>query len=201
MVKKVYGEDENPEEVMEYLKKLYTKPKGESLQVPVKEAIVGTKYWRATWFCVAFIIFGQFTGVNAIMWYSNSIITHMHEAGGGISPRLGTVMIGLAGFFGAFFAMFTAKRFGRRTLVFCGHCVMGVELILVGIFAFYLYNNAALAFIMIFLITYQLTDGSLTYLYVAEVVTDAALGFCFLTLKGTALIISLTTEYIMDSPL
>lgn len=139
---------------MDYLKKLYHKPKGESLQVSIKEAIVGTRYWRATWFCVAFIIFGQFTGVNAIMWYSNSIISRMHEQGGGISPRMGTVMIGLAGFFGAFCAIFTAKKFGRRTLVFSGHCIMGVELILVGFFAFYLYNNAALAFIMIFLITY-----------------------------------------------
>lgn len=55
--------------------------------------------------------------------------------------------------------------------------------------------------IMLFLITYQMTDGSITYLYVAEVVSDGALGFCLFTLKGTALIISLTTEYIMDSPL
>lgn len=34
-----------------------------------------------------------------------------------------------------------------------------------------------------------------------EVVVDNALGFCFLSLKGTALIISLTTEYIMKSQL
>ena len=46
-----------------------------------------------------------------------------------------------------------------------------------------------------------MADGSVTYLYVPEVVVDSALGFCFLILKGTALAISLTTEYLMDSPL
>ena len=158
-------------------------------------------HWRATWFCVAFIIFGQLTGVNAIMWYSNSVIKLMHNNGGGITPRMGTIMIGLAGFFGALIAIFPARYFGRKTLVCVGHCVMGVFLVLVGFFAFKSYNNTALAFIMLFLVTYQMTDGSITYLYVAEVVSDGALGFCFLALKGTALIISLTTEYLMNSAL
>jgi hypothetical protein len=125
----------------------------------------------------------------------------MHEEGGGISPRMGTIMIGLAGFFGALCAILTARSFGRKTLVCTGHCFMGVFLILVGVFSYNLYNDAALVMIMLFLITYQMTDGSITYLYVAEVVVDGALGFCFLCLKGTALIISLTTEYIMDSAL
>lgn len=141
---------------------------------------------------------GQFTGVNAISWYSTTILANMQ---GSISPKFGTVLIGLATFSGALGAMFPAKYFGRKTLVFSGHCVMGVILILVGVFNFITANNAALAMILCFLVTYQLTDGSITYLYVSEVVVDNALGFCFLSLKGTALVISLTTEYIMDSPL
>lgn len=105
-------------------------------EVPMKEAIFGTRYWRATWFCVTFIIFGQFTGVNAIMWYSNSIIKRMHEQGGGITPRLGTILIGLATFFGALVAIFPARIFGRKTLVCTGHCFMGVFLIAVGVFSY-----------------------------------------------------------------
>ncbi len=110
-------------------------------------------------------------------------------------------MIGFATFCGALGAMFPGRYFGRRTLVFSGHCVMGLVLILVGVFNYLNSNNAALAMILLFLVTYQLTDGSIAYLYVSEVVVDNALGFCFLALKGTALVISLTTEYIMDSPL
>ena len=78
----------------------------------------------------------------------------MHEEGGGITPRTGTVLIGLAGFFGALCAMFPARFFGRKTLVFTGHCVIGCLLILVGVFAYNHMNNAALIFIMLFLITY-----------------------------------------------
>lgn len=167
----------------------------------MKEAVLGEQYWRATWFCVGFIIFGQFTGVNAIMWYSNSILSQMHEQGGLITPRVGTVLIGLATFLGALLAMFPARFFGRRTLVLTGHCFMSVFLISVGVLSYKALNDAALIMIMLFLMTYQLSDGSITYLYVTEVVVDNALGFCFLSLKGTALIISLTTEYIMKSKL
>lgn len=135
------------------------------------------------------------------MWYSNSILRQMQQDGGAISPRIGTVLIGLATFLGALFAMFPARFFGRRTLVLIGHCLMSVFLISVGILSYNALNDAALAMIMLFLITYQLSDGSITYLYVTEVVVDNALGFCFLSLKGTALIISLTTEYIMKSSL
>ena len=135
------------------------------------------------------------------MWYSTSIIKRMYDEGGGITPRMGTIMIGLASFFGALCAIFPARYFGRKRLVFTGHCIMGFLLTMVGVFSYKLYNNAALGMIMLFLITYQMTDGSITYLYVSEVVVDGALGFCFLTLKSTALVISLTTEYIMDSPL
>ena len=200
LIKRVYDKKEDHMEILQYLKKTISKPKG-GVSVPLKEAIFGEKYWKATWFCITFIMFGQFTGVNAIMWYSNSIIKRMYDEGGGISPRVGTILIGFATWIGALTAMFPAKKFGRRTLVFTGHCLMGVMLILVGVFSYKLYNNAALAMILLFLITYQLSDGSITYLYVAEVVVDGALGFCFLALKGTALIISLTTEFIMDSPL
>ncbi len=150
---------------------------------------------------MGFIIFGQFTGVNAIMWYSNSILSEMHQEGGVITPRIGTVMIGLATFMGALMAMFPARYFGRRTLVLTGHCLMTVFLVTVGVLSYNKLNDAALAMIMLFLMTYQLSDGSITYLYVSEVVEDNALGFCFLSLKGTALIISLTTEFIMKSSL
>ncbi len=86
-------------------------------------------------------------------------------------------------------------------MVLTGHSLMTAFLISVGILSFYAFNDAALAMIMLFLMTYQLSDGSITYLYVTEVVVDNALGFCFLSLKGTALIISLTTEFIMKSKL
>jgi hypothetical protein len=135
------------------------------------------------------------------MWYSNTILARMNESGGGISPRMGTVLIGICNFVGSIIAIFPVRFFGRKTLVLAGHSVMGPFLILVGVFAVLEYNTLALVMILLFLLTYQMTDGSITYLYVSEVVVDSALGFCFLALKGTALIISLTTEYIMDSPL
>jgi len=73
---------------------------------------------------------------------------------GTISPKNGTVLIGLATFSGALGAMFTARKFGRKTLVFSGHCIMGVILILVGVFNYLSSNNAALAMILLFLVTY-----------------------------------------------
>ena len=39
------------------------------------EALTSSKYWKATWVSMSLGIFLQFTGINAIMWYSNTILS------------------------------------------------------------------------------------------------------------------------------
>jgi hypothetical protein len=58
-----------------------------------------------------------------------------------------------------------------------------------------------LGFILLFLASFQFTDGPLYFMYTSEVTVDSGLGFGVFGIKFTGLIISLTTEYLMDSPL
>jgi len=78
---------------------------------------------------------------------------------------------------------------------------MTVLLCLVGVFSYLEYNTSMLVMILLFLITFQQSDGPVFYIYASEIAVDTGLGFSFLALKGSALALSLTTEYLMDSKL
>ena len=108
----------------------------------MKESIFGDKYLKATWFCIGLIVFGQLSGVNAIMWSSNSILNKMNKDGG-ISPRMCTVLIGIINFVDCILALFISRRLGRKTLVIIGHFLMGPILILVGVFAILQHSTLA----------------------------------------------------------
>lgn len=55
--------------------------------------------------------------------------------------------------------------------------------------------------ILVFLAAFQFTDGPLYFLYTSEVTVDGGLGFGIFGIKLTGLVLSLTTEYMMDSAL
>lgn len=69
------------------------------------------------------------------MWYSNTILATMNKTGTGISPRIGTILIGVCNFIGSILALYPSGKFGRKTLVLVGHFIMGPVLIMVGVFA------------------------------------------------------------------
>lgn len=124
-------------------------------RVSMTEALVGTNYWRATWFCIIFGISLQLTGINALIWYSNTILSRMQERDpNSISPRLGTILIGVTNFVASIFSLFPVRYLGRRTLVVGGHFLMAILLCLVGVFSYYDYNTPMLIMILLFLITF-----------------------------------------------
>eukprot|EP00347_Sterkiella_histriomuscorum_P013922 403362843 len=199
MIKLVYDRSEDPQQILKYIK--MTSSSGEENRVSFKEALFGENYWRASWFCFIFAVINQLTGINAIVWYSSAILKRMQQSGGALSPKNGTILIGVVNFLGTCCAIFSTKRFGRKTLVLAGHLIMGTQLFLVGLFSLYELNNAMLTMILGFLITFQMTDGPVLFIYGSEVTVDQGFGFVVFGIKSTGLLISLTTEYLMDSSL
>eukprot|EP00347_Sterkiella_histriomuscorum_P013305 403365224 len=199
-IAKVYDSSQNPHEIFLYLKKTGQKP---SLNiVSICQALLGQNYWKATWFCIIFGISLQLTGINALIWYSNNILQRINkETGSGISPRLGTILIGVTNFIGSVVSLFIVKKLGRKPLTVFGNFTMALFLFLIGLFSYLQFNNPMLVMMLLFLFTFQQCDGPLFYMYCSEITVDTALGFAFLSLKGSGLAISLTTEYMMDSPL
>ena len=116
-----------------------------------------------------------------------------------LSPRVGTYLVGIVNFVASFLSIFIVKVFKRKTLLIIGHILMGVCHILVGIFDIYGIDIGVVVMINLFCVSYEVTSGPIAWLYASETVVDSALGFCTLILYGTILLLSLTTNFLMDS--
>ena len=125
----------------------------------------------------------------------------MEDSGSSLSPKIGTIIIGVLNFTFAGWSVVPVKHFKRRTLVLFGHLLMSVLMFLVGLFSYLGENNLMFAALISFLFAFQSTDGPVLFLYASEVTVDSGLGFCVFGVKSTGLLISLTTEYLMDSAL
>ena len=71
-----------------------------------------------------------------------------------LSPKSGSMLIGIINFVGTIFAIFPVRRFGRKTLVLAGHMAMGTFIILVGVFSYLEYNDLMIILILLYLFTF-----------------------------------------------
>ena len=76
---------------------------------------------------------------------------------------------------------------------------MAVCHLLVGIFSAFDNNRGVIAMIIVFMVIYVITNGPIIWLYVSEIVSDAALGFCLFILWSFILLLSLLTNFLMDA--
>jgi SP family arabinose:H+ symporter-like MFS transporter len=158
-------------------------------------------YRKATWIALILIIFHELTGINAILIYSNVMLKNMSKDGSGLSPRVGTCLIGTACFVFAVVSLYSVGRFKRRQLLWPGHLLMALCHILVGICAIFNMSGLVLTFMIGFIAFYEVMNGSVCWVYTSEVVVDVALGLCIGILYGVVLILSLTINFLMNSAL
>ena len=71
----------------------------------------------------------------------------------------------------------------------------------IGTFIITGFNIGTLVGILAFLVVYQNSSGPIAYTYATETCCDIALGMCILVLYLTILLLSLTTNPLMDSAL
>ena len=110
-----------------------------------------------------------------------------------LTPRQGTYLMGIANFSGAAFAALLVERYNRKFLMLTGHALMTVALFLIALFQVYELGIEVVLMMMIYLIFFQCTEGPICWLYTSEVVADAALGICVLSLMVFCFLVSLLT--------
>jgi hypothetical protein len=115
-----------------------------------------------------------------------------------MSPRSGTILIGVFNFLAHFPALYLINKLPRRILLWTGHLSMAFCHLLIGIFSATDSNGGVLTMIILFMIIYVITNGPIIWLYVSEIVSDAALGFCLFVLWSFILLLSLMTNFLMD---
>lgn len=57
-----------------------------------------------------------------------------------------------------------------------------------------------LVFMNLFLLAYEVSSGTVCWIYIAEVAVDSVLGLCVLTLFSTVFFLNLIVEFLIDDP-
>jgi len=142
------------------------------------------------------------TGINPILFYSNTILTKIIKTGGvHFTARTGSNIIQMVMACSGIASFWVVKSFGRRTLLLFGYAACGICQITIAILTIYEKNLGILVFICLFVACYQITTGQIAWIYAAETCTDISLGVSLYTLWFVVLVLLMTTEPLMNSPL
>ena len=163
----------------------------------VWSTLTSEEFRKATWVCIAIAVYNMMSGVNIINGYSTQIFDKIGEDGT-FSTSQKNYFVGCSGFLGAFFSNFTVAFLTRRTILIGGHTLMGIFLLLIAIFIVQKNPDATIYSMSAFIISFQSSNGSLFWVYVSDVGTDAAFGICLFTLMLMLTIQTLTALPLMS---
>jgi sugar porter (SP) family MFS transporter len=133
-----------------------------------QEPVFNGKYNFPIFLAVSVGLFNQLAGINAILYYANSIFA---SAGfGSNSAALQAVAVGLVNLFATVLGMSLIDKIGRKTLLLIGS--VGMVFALSGVSAiFYTNSHQSLLvwLLMIFIIFFAISQGSVIWVYISEV--------------------------------
>ena len=106
----------------------------------MKEAIFGSKYWRAALICFIINFFNQYAGVTPILMFTGTLLKKFAEEAEGengsefpITPVAGGIIIGTLSAIATVIALFLVKcNFGRKTLFLIGQVGVTIPLFSAG---------------------------------------------------------------------
>jgi SP family arabinose:H+ symporter-like MFS transporter len=133
-----------------------------------QEPLFNGKYNKPILLAITIGLFNQLSGINAILYYSNSIFASagFHDT----SAALQTVSIGLVNLLATFLGMALIDKLGRKTLLMIGALGMVVALSGVGaIFATNSHQNLLVWCLMLFIVFFAISQGSVIWVYISEV--------------------------------
>lgn len=147
----------------------------ESIEVEKKqtgERLFSAKHRFPIFLAVSIALFNQLSGINAILYYLNSIFAY---AGfNKVSANLQAVAIGLTNLLFTMIAMSVIDKIGRKTLLLVGS--VGTALCLGGVAAIFLsgQHQSALVWLLIgFIAFFAFSQGAVIWVYLAEVFPNA----------------------------
>ena len=202
VIRRIYvtGDDELKEENI--MKFFQVTSNQENTHVSMKEALfTNDKYTRSSWVCIVAMIFQCLTGYYAIIAYSTHLLEDLSSDGGGLTPRVGAILILLANLLGNMASIWYVAKFGRRTIFISGQAIIALSLFSVGILAVFELETPLLIFICLVSFGFQMTLGPIVPLYAAEVCTDVALGAVMIAEDVVVTMQDLLTPILIDTAL
>jgi SP family arabinose:H+ symporter-like MFS transporter len=126
------------------------------------------RYRLPIFLAVTIGMFNQLSGINAILYYSNSIFA---AAGfSQLSGSLQTVLVGAMNFLATLLGMSLIDKVGRTTLLLIGS--VGTALCLSGVAAIFFtntYQNLLVWLLMTYIAFFSISQGAVIWVYISEV--------------------------------
>jgi MFS family permease len=132
------------------------------------EPLFNGKYGLPIFLAITIGLFNQLSGINALLYYSNSIFASAGFSSS--SAALQTVGVGLVNLLATFLGMSLIDKLGRKTLLLIGS--LGMVVALGGVAAiFWTDSHQALLvwLFMLFIVFFAISQGSVIWVYIAEV--------------------------------
>ncbi|MCU7501221.1 MAG: sugar porter family MFS transporter [Ignavibacteria bacterium] len=134
-----------------------------------KEKLLSSEYKKPVAYAMLLAIFNQFSGINAILYFSPRIFEMAGFQQG--TAMLQSVSIGLTNFLFTIIAMTIIDRFGRRTLLIVGSLGMIVSLGMVS-FTFFTKNFGSynmLVYLISFIAFFAFSQGAVIWVFISEI--------------------------------
>jgi MFS transporter, SP family, arabinose:H+ symporter len=132
------------------------------------EPLFQKKYTLPIFLAVTIGMFNQLSGINALLYYSNSIFASAGFSSN--SAALQTVGVGLVNLLATFLGMSLIDKLGRKTLMLIGS--VGMVIALSGV-AWVFFTNTHQGLLMwcfmLFIVFFAISQGSVIWVYIAEV--------------------------------
>ena len=132
------------------------------------EPLFNGKYNLPIFLAISIGLFNQLSGINALLYYSNSIFASAGFSSN--SAALQTVGVGLVNLLATFLGMSLIDKLGRKTLMLIGSVGMVIALSgVAGIFLSNAHQGLLVWLFMLFIIFFAISQGSVIWVYIAEV--------------------------------
>jgi hypothetical protein len=101
---------------------------------------------------------------------------------------------------GAFLSYFSCSLLSRRVLFVGGHFIMCVLMFMTGNYVENKHHDHALGCILVFILVFQMSQGSALFIYIAEVSNgDSVMGMCLFCLMFGLTLQSFSTTFLLNS--
>jgi SP family arabinose:H+ symporter-like MFS transporter len=133
-----------------------------------QEPLFSGRYNRPIFLAISIGLFNQLSGINAILYYSNYIFASAGFSSS--SAALQTVGVGLVNLLATFLGMSLIDKLGRKTLLLIGAVGMTIALAgVAGIFYMHSHQGLLVWLLVLFIIFFAISQGSVIWVYIAEV--------------------------------
>jgi len=142
--------------------------------VQIKD-LFGRKYRKAFLLCLLLAVAQQLCGISVLFVYSNDIFSKSTD-----TPVFYTTLFGITNVVAVILSFKFVDKLGRKTLIIFGNITIGLVMLAFGLIAKISgEGNPLLKYlIVIWPLFFQASLGSLTFLYISEVLPDVGVGAC-----------------------